>query len=71
MIVMSGQRKGAAPVFPAGRGLLPPPGRGTGALNQAGPAWAGYAHFFSGRFAEDTGAGGDADWLYLQLTLRL
>lgn len=34
-------------------------------------AEAGYAHFFSGRFAEDTGAGGDADWFYLQLTLRL
>lgn len=32
---------------------------------------AGYAHFFSGRYVEDTGSHSDADWGYLQLTMKI
>jgi len=38
-----------------------------GGLNAEG----GYAHFFAGRYVEDTGAHSDADWGYLQLTLKI
>ena len=33
---------------------------------------AGYSHFFSGDFIEDTGAGNDrgVDWFYLQTTVK-
>ncbi|MDD2806455.1 MAG: alginate export family protein [Elusimicrobiales bacterium] len=32
---------------------------------------AAYAHFYSGKYARDTGSGDDADWLYLQFCLKI
>ena len=31
---------------------------------------SGYSHFFTGSFVKDTGSNDDADWLYLQTTLK-
>jgi hypothetical protein len=30
----------------------------------------GYAHFFSGKYVKDTGSSDDANWFYLQSTIR-
>lgn len=32
---------------------------------------AGYAHFSTGEYVEDTGAHSDADWMYFQLSLKI